>query len=134
MMDLGILFFVIIMAVMLLFAVLSNGLVIYCVIKIKKLRTITNVFICNLSVSDILLAGFIMPQKLHDISHKEDFFEGMFLSFTLRKHAHVLYCEENNFEMRNCDVFHNFARNIDCGDTLESPRRGGSNEYPQSMC
>ena len=26
-----------------------------------------------------------------------------------------------------------FAQNIDCGYTLEPPRRGGSNEYPQSM-
>ena len=26
-----------------------------------------------------------------------------------------------------------FAQNTDCGYTLESPRRGGSNEYPQSM-
>ena len=26
-----------------------------------------------------------------------------------------------------------FAQNIDCGYTLERPRRGGSNEYPQSM-
>ena len=24
-----------------------------------------------------------------------------------------------------------FAQNIDCGYTLEPPRRGGSNEYPQ---
>ena len=26
-----------------------------------------------------------------------------------------------------------FAQNIDCGYTLEPPRRGGSNEYSQSM-
>ena len=26
-----------------------------------------------------------------------------------------------------------FAQNIDCRYTLEPPRRGGSNEYPQSM-
>ena len=25
------------------------------------------------------------------------------------------------------------AQNIDCGNPLEPPRRGGSNEYPQSM-
>ena len=25
------------------------------------------------------------------------------------------------------------AQNIDCGCSLEPPRRGGSNEYPQSM-
>ena len=26
-----------------------------------------------------------------------------------------------------------FAQNIDCGYTLEPPRQGGSNEYPQSI-
>ena len=29
--------------------------------------------------------------------------------------------------------FYISAQNIDCGYSLESPRRGGSNEYPQSM-
>ena len=29
--------------------------------------------------------------------------------------------------------FENLAQNIDCGYTLEPPRRGGSNKYPQSM-
>ena len=29
--------------------------------------------------------------------------------------------------------FHFSAQNIDCGYSLEPPRRGGSNEYPQSM-
>ena len=29
--------------------------------------------------------------------------------------------------------FHIFAQNIDCGYSLEPPRRGGSNEYQQSM-
>ena len=31
------------------------------------------------------------------------------------------------------DIFLIFAQNIDSGYTLEPPRRGGSNEYPQSM-
>ena len=31
------------------------------------------------------------------------------------------------------DIFLIFAQNIDCGYTLEPPRRGGSNQYPQSM-
>ena len=31
------------------------------------------------------------------------------------------------------DIFLIFAQNIDCGYTLEPPRRGGSNEYLQSM-
>ena len=29
--------------------------------------------------------------------------------------------------------FYIFAQNIDCGNTLEPHRRGGSNQYPQSM-
>ena len=38
----------------------------------------------------------------------------------------------DNFQQKN-DIFLMFAPNIDCGCTLEPPRRGGSNEYPQSM-
>ena len=34
---------------------------------------------------------------------------------------------------KNSDIFHITAQNIDCGYSLEPPRRGGSNEYPQSM-
>ena len=30
-------------------------------------------------------------------------------------------------------IFHISAQNIDCEHSLEPPRRGGSNEYPQSM-
>ena len=35
--------------------------------------------------------------------------------------------------MKNSDNFHISAQNIDCGYSLEPPRRGGSNESPQSM-
>ena len=35
--------------------------------------------------------------------------------------------------MKYSDIFHISAQNIDCGYSLEPPRRGGSNEYPQSM-
>ena len=45
------------------------------------------------------------------------------------------------FELENLKIFRGiffyifliFAQNIDCGYSLEPPRRGGSNEYPQSM-
>ena len=36
-------------------------------------------------------------------------------------------------DKKNSDIFRIPAQNIDCGYTLEPPRRGGSNEYPQSM-
>ena len=38
-----------------------------------------------------------------------------------------------NFQIKNSDILHISAQNIDCGYSLEPPRRGGSNEYPQSM-
>ena len=41
--------------------------------------------------------------------------------------------KNENFPLKNFDIFIIFAQNIDCGYTLEPPRRGGSNEYPQSM-
>ena len=37
------------------------------------------------------------------------------------------------FSDKNSDIFHISPQNIDCGYSLEPPRRGGSNEYPQSM-
>ena len=37
------------------------------------------------------------------------------------------------FSYKNSNIFHIAAPNIDCGYSLEPPRRGGSNEYPQSM-
>ena len=38
-----------------------------------------------------------------------------------------------NFQIENSDIFLISAQNIDCEYTLEPPRWGGSNEYPQSM-
>ena len=38
-----------------------------------------------------------------------------------------------NFQIKNPDIFHISAQNIDCGYSLEPPRRGGSNKYTQSM-
>ena len=37
------------------------------------------------------------------------------------------------FRLKIVIFFHISAQNIDCGYSLEPPRRGGSNEYPQSM-
>ena len=75
-MSLDILIFVVIMAIFLVFAVVSNALLIFSILRQKKLRTIINFFICNLSLNDILLAGFVMPQRLHDLFHMEEFDEG----------------------------------------------------------
>ena len=44
---------------------------------------------------------------------------------------HLLKTE--NFRTKNFDIFYISAQNIDCGYSLEPPRRGGSNEYRQSI-
>ena len=44
-----------------------------------------------------------------------------------------LAIKNENFQQKHFDIFLIFAQNIDCGYTLEPPRRGGSNKYPQSM-
>ena len=41
--------------------------------------------------------------------------------------------KNENCQWKIFDIFLIFAQNIDCGYKLEPPRRGGSNEYPQSM-
>ena len=45
----------------------------------------------------------------------------------------ILPPRNETFQIKNSDIFHISAQNIDCGYSLEPPRRGGSNEYPQSM-
>ena len=37
------------------------------------------------------------------------------------------------FQIKNSDIFHISAQNVDCWYSLEPSQRGGSNEYPQSM-
>ena len=61
-----------------------------------------------------------------------------FQTSALRKLAHAI---NRDFLAQKMKIFSRkmfiffliFAQNIDCGYTLEPPRRGGSNEYPQSM-
>ena len=59
------------------------------------------------------------------------------IRYTLRKHAYsniekISPPKTENFQIKN-SIFHISAQNIDCGYSLEPPRRGGSNEDPQSM-
>ena len=62
----------------------------------------------------------------------------MFCQSALRKHAYsnilkISPPKTEKIQIKNSDIFPIFAQNIDCGYSLEPPRRGGSNEYPQSM-
>ena len=53
------------------------------------------------------------------------FFLSVYIKFHLQK------LKKN--QIKKTDIFHISAQNIDCGYSLEPPRRGGSNVYPQSM-
>ena len=62
----------------------------------------------------------------------------MVIVIALRKHAYsnilkILPPKNENFQIKNSDIFHVSAQNRDCEYSLELPHRGGSNEYPQSM-
>ena len=62
----------------------------------------------------------------------------MTATVSLRKLAHAIYrvfsaVKIENFQKKSFDIFLIFAQNIDCGYTLEPPRRGCSNEKPQSI-
>ena len=63
----------------------------------------------------------------------------MFWLTTLRKHAYsnimkILPPKMKISIKKKSDIHNISARNIDSGCSLEPPRRGGSNEYLQSMC
>ena len=56
----------------------------------------------------------------------------------LRKHAYsnilkIFPPKNENCQIKISVIFHIYAQNTDCGYSLEPPRRGGSNEYPQSI-
>lgn len=42
-------------------ALLGNALVVYVVARSRAMRTVTNIFICNLALSDLLIAFFCIP-------------------------------------------------------------------------
>ena len=45
----------------------------------------------------------------------------------------LFFKKNEKFQIKNSDIFHISAQNIDCVYSLEPPHRGGSNEYQQSM-
>ena len=51
----------------------------------------------------------------------------------LFKYIEIFTTKNRTFSEQFWYIFHISAQNIDCEYSLEPPRRGGSNEYPQSM-
>ena len=64
----------------------------------------------------------------------------LLMLLSLRKHAYIILTPLKphfyivKWGLQEYTLFFLFLlKNIDCGYSLEPPRRGGSNEYPQSM-
>lgn len=55
---------IILYSVIFLLSVVGNTLVILTLVQNRRMRTVTNVFLLNLSISDLLLAVFCMPFTL----------------------------------------------------------------------
>ena len=49
------------------------------------------------------------------------------------QHTDIFKVVKKKTKIFSFDIFLVFSQNIDCGYTLEQSRRGGYNEYPQSM-
>ena len=90
---------------------------------------------------DYSKASILRPSHLfHDYwtANQKCFCNELIKQISLREHAYsntleILPPKNESFQMKNSKNFHISAQNIDCGYSLEPPRRGGSNEYPQFM-
>ena len=78
--------------------------------------------------------------KAYTMTSKEN--ETLLNTTSLQKHAYTniqkvsppkTYFFFFSDKKKLCYIFYISAQNIDCGYSLEPPRRGGSNEYPQCM-
>ena len=83
--------------------------------------------VINASLRNI---GFCQWLKLYPTSGKN----------TSQKHAYIILTTKTPLLYNKTGVYREYTlfflfllKNIDCGYSLEPPRRGGSNEYPQSM-
>jgi len=79
--------YVALLSIWVIVSVASNMSVIACIWRTAKDRKTvgrrslnsTDILLVSLAVNDIILAGVVLPQKIHDISHSEHFFECKYL-------------------------------------------------------
>ena len=62
------------------------------------------------------------------------------ISYSSRKHTYIIFTPLTPLLCSKTEVYRGYTlffllllENIDCGYSLEPPRRGGSNDYPQSI-
>ena len=105
-----------------------------------------NAWICNFEFCRRTVQQTIgIPMRSNYSSSLADFFLYTRIKQSLYKVSYITktylfkYTENfstkknENFQTKKSDTFQISAQNIDCGYSLEPPRWGGSNEYPQSM-
>ena len=71
----------------------------------------------------------ILRQKIFKMCPRSVHYENMSIQIYIKVHLQRLKISDK----KNSDIFQIFAQNIDCGYSLEPPRRGGSNEY-HNLC
>ena len=74
-----------------------------------------------------------MEESTKDLKGKRVNFVCLVMKSRLFNYIENFTSKTENFQIKNSDIFHISAQNIDCGYSLEPPRQGGSNAYPQSM-
>ena len=89
--------------------------------------------IAKVSVTNDLRQNQTFPWKLGLNNSHSCFIEREHYENTPMQYIANKILKMKIFTGKKFDIFLIFAQNIDCGYTLEPPRRGGSNEYPQYM-
>ena len=69
----------------------------------------------------------------HETAHYDLHLHSFITKTRLFKYIENFISKNWKFSDKNSDIFHISAKHIDCGYSLEPPRLGGSNKYPQSM-
>uniref|UniRef100_A0A1B0CP90 G-protein coupled receptors family 1 profile domain-containing protein n=2 Tax=Lutzomyia longipalpis TaxID=7200 RepID=A0A1B0CP90_LUTLO len=86
-------------AIIFLLAVIGNSLVILTLVQNKRMRTITNVFLLNLAVSDLLLGVLCMPFTLVGTLLRNFVFGELMCKFLpfLQENAFIGNLDESSF-------------------------------------
>ena len=82
--------FVAFISIFLFISFFSNVCVVIAIMKIKTMRTVTNIFLCNLAISDMIIASIVLPQQVHDISHTAGYFERKCHTICHRKYCRFI--------------------------------------------
>ena len=72
--------------------------------------------------------SMLVNSKCHDQTASTNM-PGHYENIPIQIYSKFYHQKNENFQIKNSDIFYVSAQNIDCGYLLEPPQRGGSNEY-----